>query len=339
MTGGSSEDTAICAEGLTKRVGWWKPQTLLDGLDLTVRRGEVFGLLGPNGAGKTTTFKLLLGLVRATAGRAWLFGREVPGRDSREGVGYLPEVVNHPDYLTVGEYLRYHARLRGLPRTAEAVDEALRRLGMEGMGGRLLGHCSKGMRQRVDLARVLMGDARLILLDEPVSGLDPLGQHLLKEVLQQLRRDGISILLSSHAVGMLADVCDTVGFLHRGKLVRQGRLAELLESGRTRIRFQAPPDPARLPQPPRPGVEVQPAAISLASPSSGAVDGRGEAPSSGGGGQGGLGSWMVSDPAAVGPCVAALVQAGAGIVEVRAERYSLEAVFTRVVGSAQEVEG
>ncbi|RCK81077.1 MAG: ABC transporter, ATP-binding protein [Candidatus Ozemobacter sibiricus] len=303
--------SAIAIEGLVKRVGWWTPQILLDGLDLEVAPGRIFGLLGPNGAGKTTTFKLLLGLMRPTAGRAFLLGREVPHPSSREGVGFLPEVVIHPEHLTVAEYLGFHARLRGLSRPAEKVAAVLQRLEMTAAPHRLLGQCSKGMRQRVDLARVLLGDIRLLFLDEPASGLDPLGQKMLKDLLLQLRQEGITILLSSHAVGILTEVCDEVGFLVRGRLVRQGRVADLLRSGATRLRFRVPTGAeAAWPTPPA-GVLALPR-------------------------EGQQGWWRVLAPADVAPTVAALVRQGADILEVTPETTTLDEVFARVVGGVSE---
>jgi len=221
---------AIETQGLTKTVGFFSPQTLIDSLDLTVPEGHLFGLLGPNGAGKTTTMKLLLGLARPTRGSAELFGIPVGSPRSRERVGFLPEVVNHHDHLTIHEYLAYHGRLAGLPSLSDRIEAGLKRVDMADHHHRALGVCSKGMKQRVDLARVLMLDARLILLDEPMTGLDPLGQATLKEILIGLKRDGISVLINSHAVGILEDVCTAVGIMSGGRLIRSGPLNQLLST-------------------------------------------------------------------------------------------------------------
>ncbi|MBF0500845.1 MAG: ABC transporter ATP-binding protein [Candidatus Riflebacteria bacterium] len=233
-------EPSIQTTDLSKSIGWWKPQILVDKLNLTVGAGQVFGLLGPNGAGKTTTFKMLLGLARISSGGAFLFGRPVPAPASRQQVGFLPEVVNHPDILTPREYLGFHGRLMEVADLNNRITQLLRDFAVEDAADRPLGQCSKGMRQRVDLARVLLAEARLILLDEPVSGLDPLGQHLLKELILRLKGQGISILLTSHAVGMLAEVCDAVGILHRGQMAVQGPLTQLLAAVKTKIRFRRP---------------------------------------------------------------------------------------------------
>jgi len=228
-------EPAILTKGLCKKVGLGLSRVLVDQLDLRVEIGQIFGILGPNGAGKTTTFKLLLGLCRPTSGEAFLFGVPITDDRSRKGVGYLPETINHPDYLTVQEYLLYHGKLAGLDKLNERIKARLARVGMAGSEHLSLGTLSKGMKQRVDLARVLMLDARLILLDEPVSGLDPLGQADLKRILLDLRREGISFLINSHSIGILAEVCDVIGIMAEGRLLTSGPIASFLDTGFTRF--------------------------------------------------------------------------------------------------------
>ncbi|HOY65753.1 MAG TPA: ABC transporter ATP-binding protein [Candidatus Ozemobacteraceae bacterium] len=225
----------VAAEEITKRVGWWKPETIVDRVSLSLCEGEIMGMLGPNGAGKTTTMKMLLGLTSITSGVARMFGAPVPSASSRVGVGFLPESIQHPGHLTVYEYIRFHALLSELKVPGELVGEQLRRVELWEHRDRLLIECSKGMRQRADIARLLMKRARLILLDEPFSGLDPCGQVMLRELLLSLKQEGIAILVNSHASGILEDVCDRVCLMNRGRVVLGGSLAELLRTSQTRV--------------------------------------------------------------------------------------------------------
>ncbi|MFZ2957410.1 MAG: ABC transporter ATP-binding protein [Candidatus Ozemobacteraceae bacterium] len=290
---------AIRTERLTKKIGWFSPRLLLDSLDLTVGEGHIFGLLGPNGAGKTTTFKLLLGLTRISSGAAHLFGREVPLPASRTCVGYLPETVHHPDYLTIDEYLVYHGRLAGVSDLSARIPSTLARVGLKEAGNRTLGVLSKGLKQRVDIARVLMLDARLILLDEPVTGLDPMGQAALKEILIGLRHDGISLLISSHAIGILADVCDEIGILSNGRLVKSGCLETLLATDRYCIILDA---------------------NGTASPGTRLPDGRRMI--------------EVTGRAQFDAALRDFTQRNAGVIEAGPVRLSLEELFTNTIGSS-----
>lgn len=225
----------VVAEEITKLVGWWKKEMIVDHVSLTLHEGEIMGLLGPNGAGKTTTMKMLLGLTSITSGSARMFGASVPSAASRVGVGFLPEAIQHPDHLTVHEYVRFHARLSGLSDGEPLIEEHLRRVGMWEPRGRLLVECSKGMRQRADIARLLIRQARLIFLDEPFSGLDPCGQVMLKELLVSLKEQRIAVLVNSHAAGILADVCDRVSIMDRGRIVLSDSLDTLLRTSRTKV--------------------------------------------------------------------------------------------------------
>ncbi len=224
---------AIKTEQLCKdyRVGFWGRRTrVLHALDLTVERGETFGYLGPNGAGKTTTLKLLLGLVRPTAGRAWLLDREVSEARARAAVGFLPESPSFYDYLTAGEFLTHVSRLAGV-RAAEAREQIPALLEMVGLAGAArtqLRKYSKGMLQRAGVAQALLGDPAVVILDEPMSGLDPIGRKDVRDIILRLRAEGRTVLFSSHIIPDMEMLCDRVGILLHGRLVRVGRLDELL---------------------------------------------------------------------------------------------------------------
>lgn len=224
---------AIKTESLCKdyRLGFWRRRTrVLHALDLIVEAGETFGYLGPNGAGKTTTLKILLGLVHATAGRAWLLGREVSDPDVRTAVGFLPENPSFYDYLTGEEFLAYAARLAGLPRrrAREQIPDLLELVGLAGTRRLQLRKYSKGMLQRIGLAQALLGDPRLVILDEPMSGLDPIGRKQVRDIILRLRAEGRTVFFSSHIIPDVEMICDRVGILLGGRLARVGRLDELL---------------------------------------------------------------------------------------------------------------
>jgi ABC-2 type transport system ATP-binding protein len=222
----------IEAKGITKVVGGIKKEKIVDNLSLTLKAGEVVGLLGPNGAGKTTTMKMLLGLTKITSGTAQMLGERVPKPLSRAGVGFLPESVAHPDYLTVLEYLKYHASLNEYKCDDKEIIEQLKRVEMLEFKDRLLKECSKGMRQRTDIARILLNHAKIVFLDEPFSGLDPCGQVMLKDIIAGLKKQGIAVLVNSHAVGNLADICDRVCIMDKGKLLVDDSLESLLNTNK-----------------------------------------------------------------------------------------------------------
>ena len=216
--------------GLRKVYG---SSTALEGLDLEVHPGEVVGLLGANGAGKTTTVKILLGLVAATAGEASLFGRRVADPQARRQVGYLPEHFRFPDWLTGAELLDYHGRLAGMPAADRRarIPEVLERVGLAGRGNQRLRSYSKGMTQRVGLAQAVFARPRLVLLDEPTSALDPIGRREVRDLIRDLREEGVAVLLNSHLLGEVELVCDRVAIVDRGRVVRAGRLDAMIGPG------------------------------------------------------------------------------------------------------------
>jgi ABC-2 type transport system ATP-binding protein len=225
---------ALATDELTKdyAIGFWRkrPYRALDRLTIGVQAGEVFGFLGPNGAGKTTTLKLLMQLVYPTSGRAEILGRPVGDLDVKRRIGYLPENPYFYDHLTAEELLTYFAGLFGYD-GAERRARAGRLLDQVGIGAerRLqLRKFSKGMLQRVGIAQALVNDPELVILDEPMSGLDPLGRRDVRSLILDLRDRGCTIFFSSHVLSDAEALCDRVAILAKGRLVTDGRLTEML---------------------------------------------------------------------------------------------------------------
>lgn len=202
----------------------------LDGLDLTVREHEVFGFLGRNGAGKTTTIKILCSLLRPTRGEAFVFGEKASTRSARRWIGYLPENPYFYEYLNPRETLDFYGRLHGLSRQQRAAEwEKLSDLlDLRDIAGQRVREFSKGMRQRLGFAVALVGDPPLLVLDEPMSGLDPMGRHAIRELMLRLKTEQKTLFFSSHVLGDVEQICDRVGILVKGRLTRHGRLDELL---------------------------------------------------------------------------------------------------------------
>ncbi len=225
---------AIEIQGLTKdyQAGFWRRRRVraLDHLNLSVNQGETFGFLGPNGAGKTTTLKLLMRLIFPTSGRAEILGRPFDDIAMHQRIGYLPENPYFYDYLTAEEFLMYSARLFGLSRQAAAgrVDDLLRVVGLTEARRLQLRKFSKGMLQRAGIAQALINDPEIVFLDEPMSGLDPIGRREIHDMILKLRRDGKTVFFSSHILPDVEALCDRVGILFRGQLKGCGRLDELL---------------------------------------------------------------------------------------------------------------
>ena len=228
---------AIETINLTKdyKVGFWQHRARrgLDCLNLQVESGEVFGLLGPNGAGKTTTLKLLFRLVFPTAGTAKILGRESSDRAVHQKVGYLPENPYFYDHLTAEELLTYTGRLFGLTKDAlrRRVNELLEKVGLIGSERTALRRYSKGMVQRVGIAQALINDPEVIFLDEPMSGLDPLGRRQVRDVVLELRERGKTVFFSTHILSDAETLCDRVAILNRGKLEGCGELQKILRLG------------------------------------------------------------------------------------------------------------
>jgi ABC-2 type transport system ATP-binding protein len=217
---------AIHAMELSKR---YRDTVALDGLSMTVERGEVFGFLGPNGAGKTTAVKLLLGLARPTGGEAMVLGAPAGDRETRRQVGYLPELFRFQSWLTAREVLVLHCRLLQLPRPrwAGEVDEALHTVGLADRGDDKVGTFSKGMQQRLGLGVALLGEPALIVLDEPTSALDPVGRHQVRTVIRGLRDRGATVFLNTHLLAEAEHVCDRVTIISKGRAVATGTPGEL----------------------------------------------------------------------------------------------------------------
>jgi ABC-2 type transport system ATP-binding protein len=224
---------AIRTENLTKdfSIGFWRPQPYraLDGLNLEVRPGEVFGFLGPNGAGKTTTLKLLMQLIYPTSGRAEILGRPVGDISVKQRIGYLPESPYFYDYLTAEELLLYFAKLFGYDRAEcdRRVSSLLDEVGIAGERRLQLRKFSKGMIQRVGIAQALVNDPEVVVLDEPMSGLDPLGRRQVRDLILKLRDRGCTVFFSSHVLSDAEALCSRVGILAGGRLIASGRIADL----------------------------------------------------------------------------------------------------------------
>src|SRR5713101_2768796 len=200
-------------------------------LDLRVEPGEVYGLLGPNGSGKSTTLKIILGLVSPSRGRTEIFGRDSRLVKSREAVGFLPENPYFYKYLSGEETLRFFGRLCGLrgSQLQKRIDELLELVGLTNARYRRLGTYSKGMLQRIGLAQALIHEPKLVVLDEPTAGVDPAGSRQIRDLIVDLKRRGVTVLLSSHLLSHVQEICDRVGILAKGILAREGRLEELIE--------------------------------------------------------------------------------------------------------------
>lgn len=202
----------------------------LRGLNLAVASGQIYGLLGPNGSGKSTTLKIIVGLVSPTGGVARIFGHDSSQVASRESVGFLPENPYFYRFLTGEETLRFYGKLCGLRGLAlkKRVEEMLEAVGLTSAAKRRLVGYSKGMLQRIGLAQALIHEPSLLVLDEPTAGVDPAGARQIRDLLLALKSRGITVLLSSHLLGQVQEICDRVGILANGVLVREGALRELL---------------------------------------------------------------------------------------------------------------
>ncbi len=215
-------------------------------LSLEVQEGEVYGLLGPNGSGKSTTMKMILGLVTPTSGTAEVFGHDSRAFAARNDVGFLPENPYFYKFLTGEETLRFYGKLCGMKGSAldKRVNELLALVDMEGARHRRVGGYSKGMLQRIGLAQAIIQDPRLVVLDEPTAGVDPAGSRQIRDLILGLKERGMTVLLTSHLLEQVQEVCDRVGIMARGELLREGRLDDLIsvETQTEYVVENAPPE-------------------------------------------------------------------------------------------------
>jgi ABC-2 type transport system ATP-binding protein len=226
-------ETVIETRALSKtyRDFWGRPKVrALKALDLEIKQGEVFGLLGPNGSGKTTTIKLLLGLLFPTEGQALVFGKDATDVSKNQRIGYLPEESYLYRFLNAEETLDFYGRLFAIPHKIlrQRIDNLIQTVGLERARKRQLKEYSKGMTRRIGLAQALINEPELILLDEPTSGLDPIGTREMKDMILRLKEEGKTIVMCSHLLADVQDVCDRIAILHQGELKELGRVDSLL---------------------------------------------------------------------------------------------------------------
>ena len=202
----------------------------VDHVSLKIGKGEVYGLIGPNGSGKSTAMKALLGLLRPTSGSCAIFGRDSLKVDSREEVGFLPENPYFYKHLTGEETIRFYGKLCGMggKELEKRTDELLELVGLEEARNRRLGGYSKGMLQRIGLAQAIVQDPQLVVLDEPTAGVDPVGSREIRDLILELKERGVTVFLCSHLLEQVQEVCDQVGIIYKGKMVKEGNLDDLI---------------------------------------------------------------------------------------------------------------
>ncbi len=211
-----------------------KKRQVLQDLTLTISQGEVFGFLGPNGAGKSTTIKLILGFLRPDSGGISIFGKKTHLQEFRNDIGYLSEFPCFYGHLTARETLQLSGRLSGVPKhfLLQRIPSLLDRLNLLDAIDRRVRDFSKGMKQRLGMANALIHDPQLLIFDEPMSGLDPLGRYLVKEMLNELRGKGKTIFFSSHILSDIEEICDRIGVIHKGRQMYAGTIADFLPHGK-----------------------------------------------------------------------------------------------------------
>jgi ABC-2 type transport system ATP-binding protein len=236
----------------TYMVGFWRkrPKRALQPLHLTVEDGEIFGFLGPNGAGKTTTLKMLMGLVFPTAGTARILGKDWTDPEVKAQIGFLPEQPYFYDYLTAHELLDYYGQLSGVPAKdrKKRVEEVLERVGLSDIKGLQLRKFSKGMLQRAGIAQAILHSPKLVFLDEPMSGLDPLGRREVRDLILQLQQEGKTVFFSTHILSDAEALCDRVAIINKGELRGVGAVEELTKSvqGKVELIWQGTQVPASM---------------------------------------------------------------------------------------------
>jgi ABC-2 type transport system ATP-binding protein len=309
---------AVVVEGLGKdfRHPWTRRiKTAVHEISFDVPEGETLGLLGPNGAGKTTTLRMLLGLLPATRGEATLLGLPAGTPESREHVGFLPENPYFYDHLTALEFLEYSGELAGLTRGAARAQarDLVERVGLAGAAATRMRKYSKGMLQRAGLAHALMGRPRLLFLDEPMTGLDPIGRHEVAELVRDLKREGVTVVFSSHILHDVETLCDRVAILRAGRLLATGTLEELLGDGRGGAEIVAVPRGTLALPPEFAGVSIEPAGTRV--------------------------RLVATDARRASALVAWLATHGHEVVSLSPERRSLEDLFMDMFHGAHEVGG
>lgn len=302
-------EPVLVTQGLTKRfhLGLRRKEVVaVQDLDLAVEAGEIYGFLGPNGAGKSTTIKMLVGLVTPTAGTAHLFGESIASKKARGRLGFLPENPYFHDFLTPAQLLTFHGRLCGLSgaELGRRIPALLELVGLEKVPHLPLRRFSKGMVQRAGIAQALVNDPELVILDEPMSGLDPIGRKDVRDVIFRLKEVGKTIFFSSHILPDVEAICDRVGLLLHGRMREQGRLEELLTAGARAVDVIAEAIPAELSD------KLRERAARTVEKGSGHA-------------------FTFEEETAADEAVRALVGAGARIVSVARHRESLEDLFMR----------
>jgi ABC-2 type transport system ATP-binding protein len=306
-------------ENLTKdyEVGFLRKRKVraLDKLSLKVEGGQIFGFLGANGAGKTTTLKLLMSLIYPTEGRARILGRDISDVQMHARIGYLPENPYFYDYLTAREFLDYCAELFGYSRSERKrrTEELLARVHLdEKSWNKQLRKFSKGMLQRVGLAQALVNDPEIVFLDEPMSGLDPVGRRQVRDLIASLRESGTTVFMCSHILSDIEVLCDRVAIMRRGQLAETGRLEELRERNGDKHRIE---------------INVAGADADVISEKLPALEGASVSPTASGA------RIEVADERDVDTAIAALRQAGGRLISVQPVKQSLEELFVREAGS------
>jgi ABC-2 type transport system ATP-binding protein len=309
----------VRVEGLVKdfRPGLGlRAKRVLDGITFSVRENEIFGFVGPNGAGKTTTLKTLMGLIRPTAGTAHILGHDIRESAFRQHVGFLPEVSYFYDYLTGVEFLDFYARLSGVPR-ARRPDRIATLLGWVGLShaadARLRTY-SKGMLQRIGIAQALVHDPKVVFLDEPMSGLDPLGRKEIRDLILRLRRDGKTVFMNTHILSDVEMVCDRVAIIVKGRIRYEGRIEDFIAEDEQRADVVLSRVPAEL------ATRLEEGLGAELRPHGGHLEAR------------------VAEKA-VNDVLRAALDAGASVLSVTPVRVSLESIFLTAVGQGEPREG
>jgi ABC-2 type transport system ATP-binding protein len=213
---------------------------VVDNLDLVVEEGEIFGFLGPNGAGKTTTIKMMLNIIDPSAGEGYILGREIGDMSVHKVISYLPERPYYYEHMTGIELLRFYASLFGI-RDEKRCQQLLETVNLARDAGKTISQYSKGMQQRIGLAQSLLNDPKLLFLDEPTGGLDPIAHTEIRDLILQFRSEGRTVFISSHELSEVERICDRVAIINKGRVERQGKLSELLSGGRTEIEAENVP--------------------------------------------------------------------------------------------------